>query len=677
MIFESVTVENWRGFYGEQTINFSTSKTKNTTIVYAQNGVGKTNLLNAIMWCLYGTLTPSFKKPDDILNHHALREGRNSYHVSIYLRSEKNELYKVQRSGGNISNFRVHVISDDGNHSPYQGSPKLFVNSILPKDMAGYFINDGEGVDLTSDTNGMISISRSIEDILGFGMAKRALDDVNRIRKEYRSQWNSLNSAGDLSKEIAREEELQGDLENVQKTLNDNQEALVNYEFQLSKINSAIGGSDIPTIRAKQQNRESKERALSKAKSDLRELRNIKKTLIKEYATASFSANIKMSDLDFLEKENLKGKFPGDFNQQLVNDIIARKECLCGTAICEGSDQYKTIQSLLSTAADGGTLDRLQNARAKINSINTLAKQITDRIKRNFERCQAQERSIDRIKRELEELSLELADSDFENIKKLEGKRNSYRAKITATNQAIGRSTQKISDLKVEIATISVKLKTARNVSPQVEQLDRKIELCDQIMDNINDTLEATREEVVTLLKVKIDEFLDTYLQQDYSVKITEDKKIGLVDRRGNFIAPSKGQSAILKFIYISTLVSIARDNRDVDTNIFTAGAIAPLMFDAPFSDLQSIYAINVANTLPSLVDQLVIIMYQDSSKPIDEILKGNLRLGKVYCLNQELEGPRRDNVATQITVDGVVKTIVAYEQKRDRVKIEEVISYV
>lgn len=179
------------------------------------------------------------------------------------------------------------------------------------------------------------------------------------------------------------------------------------------------------------------------------------------------------------------------------------------------------------------------------------------------------------------------------------------------------------------------------------------------------------------MLKVKIDDFLDTYLQQDFSVRITEDKKIGLVDRRDRFIAPSKGQSAILKFIYISTLVSIARENRDVDTNIFTAGAIAPLMFDAPFSDLQSTYAINVANTLPSLVDQLVIIMYQDSSKPIDEILKGNNRLGKVYCLNQELEGPRRDNVATKITVDGVTKSIVSYEQKRDRVKIEEVISYV
>ena len=677
MIFESITVENWRGFYGEQTINFSTSKKKNTTIVYAQNGVGKTNLLNAIMWCLYEELTPSFKKPDDILNHHASREGRNSYHVSINLRSEDDQIYKIQRSGGNISNFRVHMISDDGNHSPLPGSAKLFVNSILPKDMAGYFINDGEGDDLTSDVNGMISISRSIEDILGFGMAKRALDDVVQIRKEYFGKWKALNQEGDLSSEILQVEYLQNDLEIYEERLSNDQDVLVKYELQLSEINSAMGNSDIPTIKAKQQDRASQEKALSRAKSNLKLLRAKKKTLIKEYATASFSAHIKVADLDFLDKENLKGKFPGDFNLQLVKDIIARKECLCGTEICEGTEQYAAIQSLLSSAADGGTLDRLQNARAKINSINTLSLQINKRIKENFEQYSNEERAIDRINKKLEELSLEIDDSGFEGVQKLEKNRIMYRAKINTTNQAIGRSQQKIIDLRKDIAAINVKLKTAKNVSPMVEQLSRKMDLCDQVISNIDTQLIATREDVLIKLKVKIDEFLETYLQQDYSVRITDDRKIGLVDRHGNFIAPSKGQAAILKFIYISTLVSIARENRDVDTNIFTAGAIAPLMFDAPFSDLQPTYAINVANTLPRLVDQLVIIMYQDSSKPIDEILKGNNRLGKVYCFNQDIEGPRKDNSSSTITVDGVTKTIVSYEQKRDRVMIEEVISYV
>jgi hypothetical protein len=189
--------------------------------------------------------------------------------------------------------------------------------------------------------------------------------------------------------------------------------------------------------------------------------------------------------------------------------------------------------------------------------------------------------------------------------------------------------------------------------------------------------LKSTREEVVAKLQIRIDEFLDTYLQQDYSVKITLFQKIGLTDRYGNFIAPSEGQSAILKFIYISTLVSIAREHRDVDTNIFTAGAIAPLLFDAPFSKLQASYAINVANTLPGLVDQLVIIMFQDSSKPIDDILKANGKLGKVYCFNQDIQGPQKENDITEITIDGVTKTIASYDQEIDRVKIEEVKSYV
>jgi DNA sulfur modification protein DndD len=543
--------------------------------------------------------------------------------------------------------------------------------------MAGYFINDGEGDDLTSDDNGMISISRSIEDILGFGMAKRALDDVIQIRKEFFGKWKALNKEGDLSSEIRQVEFLQNDLQNVQKTLSSDQEVLVKYEFQLSEINSAMGNSDIPTIKAKQQKRASQEKALSTARSNLKSLRAKKKTLIKEYATASFSAHIKISDLDFLEKESLKGKFPGDFNLQLVMDIMARKECLCGTEICEGTEQYDSIKSLQFSAADGGTLDRLQNARAKINKIDTLSGQINKRIKENFTQYQASERAIDRIKKTLEELSLEIDDSGFDAIQALEKNRKLYVAKINSTNQAIGRSQQRILDLEVEISDINAKLKTANNVSPMVKQLDRKMELCDEVITNIKQKLVATREGVLVKLQMKIDEFLDTYLQQDYSVKITEDRKIGLVDRRGNFIAPSKGQAAILKFIYISTLVSIARENRDVDTNIFTAGAIAPLMFDAPFSDLQPTYAINVANTLPGLVDQLVIIMYQDASKPIDEILKGNNQLGKVFCFNQDIEGPLKENSATTITVDGVTKTIVSYEQKRDRVRIEEVISYV
>jgi DNA sulfur modification protein DndD len=676
MIFESVTVENWRGFYGEQTIQFATDKKRNTTIVYAQNGVGKTNLLNAIMWCLHGELTPSFKRPQDILNWSAKSEGRRSYHVSVYLRSDGDQLYKIKRSGGEISGFKVFAITDDGNHEDFQGNASLFVNSILPKDMAGYFINDGEGSDLTTDQNGMISVAKSIEDILGFKMAKKALTDIEAIQKEYLDQWRRIAAQGDVSADVGKVDRLKSCIEDEKGILEGNQSVLNDYEADLSRINTKLGSSSIPLIQAKQNARISQEKSLARAKSNLRELRNKKVNLIREYATAGFGAKLKDADLTFLDQESLKGKFPGDFNLQLVTDIIARKECLCGTAVHEGSQVYDAINALLNTAADGGTLDRLKNARAKITSINAIAHQIKGRIKDNFKNCDTEERNQKRIEDKLEELAGEINDSGVAEAKTLEQNRSSLKAKITATNQSIGRSQNEIRTLEDERKVLDNRIKNAINLSPQEEMLRRKIELAEEVSQKIKSKLATTMDEVLVHLESRIGGFMTTYLQQDYSISITEDKKIGLVDRHGNLVPPSKGQAAMLTFVYISTLVSIAREHRDVDTNILTAGAIAPLIFDAPFSDLQSAYALNVANTLPTLVDQLVLFMFQDSSKPIDKLLLDNGHLGRIACLTQHLQGPQKENMIETIVVDGITIKVMSYEEKRDRVFIEEIKSY-
>ena len=162
-----------------QTINFSIDTQRNTTIVYAQNGVGKTNLLNAILWCFHGAFSPGFKKQNDILNWEAARKGRKTYHVTIEF-EEDNTFYIVKRSGGDIANFKVYKMVD-GNAEPLRQNESVFINSIIPKDMAGYFISDGEGSDLAVDQQGMISVRRSVRDILGFKVAEKALDDIEKI----------------------------------------------------------------------------------------------------------------------------------------------------------------------------------------------------------------------------------------------------------------------------------------------------------------------------------------------------------------------------------------------------------------------------------------------------------------------------------------------------------------
>jgi DNA sulfur modification protein DndD len=53
MILEEIRLTDFRCFFGENVIDFSTNQEKNVTIIYAENGVGKTTILNALIWCFF------------------------------------------------------------------------------------------------------------------------------------------------------------------------------------------------------------------------------------------------------------------------------------------------------------------------------------------------------------------------------------------------------------------------------------------------------------------------------------------------------------------------------------------------------------------------------------------------------------------------------------------------
>jgi len=69
MILEKLILENFRQFRGRQEIFFSTIKERNVTLVHAENGFGKTALLNALLWGFYGHdgLTEDLPKKESII----------------------------------------------------------------------------------------------------------------------------------------------------------------------------------------------------------------------------------------------------------------------------------------------------------------------------------------------------------------------------------------------------------------------------------------------------------------------------------------------------------------------------------------------------------------------------------------------------------------------------------
>src|SRR5690606_31056221 len=94
----NVEINNFRQYYKAVNINLSTSAEKNIVVIGGRNGYGKTNLLLAIVWCLYGEkisqVDDNFKKEiqkeknyssfmQQSINWTAKRENKDYFSVSI------------------------------------------------------------------------------------------------------------------------------------------------------------------------------------------------------------------------------------------------------------------------------------------------------------------------------------------------------------------------------------------------------------------------------------------------------------------------------------------------------------------------------------------------------------------------------------------------------------------
>ncbi len=73
MKLERIVLENVRQYAGKHQLSFATSRERNVTLIRGLNGAGKTHLLEALQWCLYGL--PPTEDPRDLVAKARTSEG--------------------------------------------------------------------------------------------------------------------------------------------------------------------------------------------------------------------------------------------------------------------------------------------------------------------------------------------------------------------------------------------------------------------------------------------------------------------------------------------------------------------------------------------------------------------------------------------------------------------------
>ena len=206
MKIHSIEIIDYRSYKGSQKIQFSIDSKKNVTIILGVNGAGKTNILNAINWCLYGEEThlSKYQEKKPIINQATLAELKENKTaeccVKIVLGNEKPE-YVIERKiifqkQNNKEreidrDFNVNIITERGwMEAP---DPTYIVNNILlPKKIREYFLFDGERLDEYFKSGNEDFVKDAVLDVAQIGLIEKAERHLSDF-------WDSLNEEAAVS----------------------------------------------------------------------------------------------------------------------------------------------------------------------------------------------------------------------------------------------------------------------------------------------------------------------------------------------------------------------------------------------------------------------------------------------------------------------------------------------
>ncbi|MGB5712009.1 MAG: ATP-binding protein, partial [Waterburya sp.] len=183
---------NFRQFYGKTPQIKFASGTRNTTVIYGNNGAGKTSILNAFTWVLYKKFTAAFASPELLINQRAIAEvkpeqavecwvelqferDRKIYQLKRKCYANKNAERQVQYSQTKL--FML-VAGDDGRWYPPLEAPEDIINRILPASLHQYFFFDGERIDGFFRQNHNSHIAEDTKELLGVKILDGAIEHL-------------------------------------------------------------------------------------------------------------------------------------------------------------------------------------------------------------------------------------------------------------------------------------------------------------------------------------------------------------------------------------------------------------------------------------------------------------------------------------------------------------------
>ena len=673
MKIRKITLENFRTFYGKHSIDFSNNEDKPVTIFIGENGSGKTTILNAIYWGFTGGTTKQFSESDVLINKDAELEKGSKCVVEIHF--EANDINYVLTRATNkkagVSSVTMGYYDSSKSYVPVKETQiKNIIEKLIPSKLANWYIFDGEAIGhlhLSGDSKFKEELQRTF----GFDGLKTLNLIVNELKADYAREQRKQIGNDELDKIGNEIEQCEKDIDSYNQIIETQRRTEENTKKQIDSIESEL--LKFKPAAPLQSRRSNAERIIKESKTILKsKIASRNELLIRNTPHLLLSIELEKLTNKLHEKE-INQTLPEPFGTGLIDDIQKAKQCICGNPIIHGTESYEKIESWRAKAATSQHVHRITLLRSQIASFISVGKNFNNQmndLKSDIGQKESEIASQEQLIKQTED---EINSIPIEEIKNLQGKKSVLTNQLHSIIGDISKNIYLRDSKKSELRGLENRQQVMFDSHSRNNNLSKEKKKFEILSEYINLQYLRQEQEVLKGLNDEITGVLFKYLTKNYKAIVDSDTyAVKTFDIDSRPVTLSTGETNVLKFAVIAAIVGMAASRTKISkVNWITEPIIAPLIFDAPFSVVDSEYRTGITNNLTELSSQLILLFDSDKwNTEMSNILKN--KVGKFYAIISHAKGESKE-INKFLKIDNLVINLNKYGSERDESKCIEI----
>jgi DNA sulfur modification protein DndD len=641
-----IDLKNFRQ-YLDSRIDFARSP-NSFTIIQGVNGAGKTNLMNAITWCLFGEELHIGTKYAGLpmVNTTALECNNEKYievKVEIQLIEKNNDKLEITRVKKFQKNGNGKAVEVPINHSLkvmqqvgrewigplFDDEAQNIIDLRIPPSIEEYFFFDGERLDDYFKQTSGEEIKKAVFQISQLELFNRLIEHLENRRDESLRTAKGLGSRAQEVRELAETHTLS--LETDKKILQEQKGKKQEAESLEKLFSDKLKNSSPEHIQQLENNRESLTDDIVEMKQQINDIEGEMIESLHGAMPVIFGYEALEKTKTLIQGRIESGLIPPLYQKIFIENLLRKEKCICGSELsCK--DEYSThrrknVESFLESDPLSLKSKEVIEANAAImkmmEDIGVFPKEIMEleqRMKRIEENKEDKEQKVKIIEEEIQQ-------SNIENIKSWEKEREKYSAEKEKLVGEIAKTESQIEKRNKIIHACQSELQKELSKEEKHRQLSVTLKLCnegikcaqeimDQIMINVKNEIEQKTSQQFLSLIWKKDTYTGVRIDKDYNISVPH---VSGIEALGTL---SAGERQVCALSFMAALNSVS-------------GFEVPIIIDTPLARISSEPSKNIARNLPNFLEDkqvTLLVTEKEYSTEVSEQL--NPRVGANYLIS-------------------------------------------